>query len=341
MNSIKCPQCGLVNFADAAACKRCQLAFEAAPAGFGGPGGGPPEFAPAGAWNPPGYPPPAFDDFDAEAARKNAHLGNASALMALLAILSMGLTYFVTTAFRPVGFLLLVAGFFTGIVAWVKLKRSGDASGGLRGARLGTILNGLLLVLVSLAVGAVFAFNYARSAVVAQSFEVRDQPRWRDYVSPAGDFAVKLPGEPEEVEFVKQVAGGGSVPISGVAAGAPDESGCVVTVVDFSGQMDAIARRGLTEEAFVRTTALSIARGSDATVINTRSFTHEGHHGTEFEFLNPQTSDNAAERLRGVARAIWARPRMYVVTVTAPEESPLYAQRQTFLDSYRLLEGGR
>lgn len=341
MNSMKCPQCGLVNFASAAACKRCQLAFEAAPAGFDGPGGAPPEFAPAGAWNPPGYLPPAFDGPASEAAVKNAKLGKASAMMALLAILSMGLTYFVNSAFRPASFLLLVAGFFTGVVAWAKLRRSGDADGGLRNARLGTILNGLLLVVVTLAVGAVFAFNYVRSAAVAMSFEVRDQPRWREYVSPAGDFSVRLPGRPEEVKFEQRAAGGGSLPISGVGATAADESGCTVTVVDFSGQMDAIAGQGVSEEAFLRTTALSVIRGTDATLINSRNFTHEGRHATEFEFLDPQKSDNPAERLRGVTRAVWAPPRLYVATITAPEESPLYVQRQTFLDSYRLLEGGR
>jgi hypothetical protein len=32
MNSIKCPECGLVNFATASECKRCHLSFESEPA---------------------------------------------------------------------------------------------------------------------------------------------------------------------------------------------------------------------------------------------------------------------------------------------------------------------
>lgn len=338
MNSIKCPQCGLVNFASAAACKRCQLAFEPAAAGFDQPAGGPGEFAPAGQgdWSPAPYFPQGFEDFGSEAAAKNAKLGKASAVMALLAIVSMGLTHFVSRVLWPVAPLLLLAGFVTGIVAWVKLRRSGDADGGLRGARLGTILSGLLLVLVTLAVGGVFAFNYVRSAVVAKTFEVRDQPRWREYVSPEGDFSVQMPGEVELQEGEKGASGASGVPISASAAGAPDGSGCVVVVADYTSQLGELARRGMTAETLLGAATLSAIRERDVTVLNRRSITHQGHPGTEFEYLDPPKGSEA-ERLRGVARVVWASPRMYVVLLSAPEGSPLYAERQTFLDSYRLL----
>jgi hypothetical protein len=344
MNSIKCPECGLVNFASAAACKRCQLPFEAAPAEFAQPSGephqlAPQEFAHAGAWgHQPAYFPHAFDGFVSEAAQKNATLARGSAVMALLALVSMGLRYWLGggVAFLPVSFLLLFVGFVTGIVAWVKLRRSGDANGGLRNARLGTVLNALLLVIATLAVGTVFVVNYARSAVAAMSFEVRDRPQWRKYVSPQGDFVVQLPGPPEEM---KDEVGAESVPFRGVGAAAPDESGCVVVVVDLSDQMDAIRGRGLSDEAFLSAAALRVMGQKDFTVINRRSVTQDGRNGVELDFLHPlKQGAGEAERLRGITRVIWAPPRMYVAMVSAPEGSPLYAQRQTFLDSYHLLK---
>jgi hypothetical protein len=346
VNSIKCPECGLVNFASAAACKRCQLALEAAPAGFNGPFEAP-QFAPhepaaAGAWGASAYLPPGFDDFNSEAAMRNANLGKASAMMALLAILSMGLTHFVTPLFRPVGPLLLLVGFVTGVVAWFKLRRSGDAHGGLRNARLGTILNGLLLVLVSLAVGAVFVFNYARSAVIAKTFEVRDQPRWREYVSPAGDFSVQMPGEPAGGGALKEALGVGNIPVSGGAALTMDGSGCIAAVADYSGMMEQMSGQSTTADTFLSAAALGILSDKTITVLNRRRITHEGRPGIEIEFFDaPPASGNAAERLRGVARFVWVSPRMYMAVVAAPEGSPLYAQRQTFLDSYRLLNDGK
>lgn len=337
MNSIKCPECGLVNFAAAASCKRCQLPFETAPEGSGGP------FEAAPAFGSPGpaydYLPPAFDDFDSEAAMKNANLAKASAMMVLLAILSMALTYFVSTVFRPVAPLLLFVGFITGIVAWVKLKRSGDAFGGLRHAVVGTILNGLLLILVSVAIGAVFALNYVRSAVVAQASAMSPQPEWREYVSPAGDFSVQMPGEPAGDSKVKEALGVRNIPLRGGAALAADGSGCIAAVADYSAMLESMRGQSTTPDTFLSAAALGMLNDKQTTVLNRRRITHEGQPGIEIEFFDaPPESGNPADRLRGLVRFVWVSPRMYIAVVAAREQSQLYLQRQTFLDSYRLLK---
>ena len=348
MKSMKCPECGLINFASAAACKRCQLPFEAAPAGPGGPSEAAPAYGspePAGAWGASSYLPPEFDDFNSEAAMKNANLGKASAMMVLLAILSMSMTHFVSTVFRHVTLLLIVVGLITGIVAWVKLRRSGDAYGGLRHAVVGTILNGLLLILVSVAIAAVFAVNYARTAVIAQASEAaaaEARPDWREYVSPAGDFSVQMPGEPAGDSRVKEALGVRNIPLSGGAALAPDGSGCIAAVADYSSMLESMRGKSTTPDTFLSAAALGMLNDKTTTVLNRRRITHEGQPGIEIEFFDaPPASGNPADRLRGLVRFVWVSPRMYIAVVAATEGSPLYAQRQTFLDSYKLLKVAR
>lgn len=328
MNSMRCPQCGLVNFATAAECKRCQVSFAVVPGGVN------PWAAPSELF---------YRSPEPDTSGKNADLAKFSQAMALFAIVLMALAKFMHVFLLPVALLMLFTGLVTGIAALVKLRKRADQFGGKRAAIGGIIINGILLVLISVAVMFVFGVNVLRSAAVANAYEVRDKPQWREHKSAAAGFTAQFPGQPSEESQTENAPGLGAIPIMLVGSGAPDESAAVVAVADYSGILERLKERmspSQIENEVINSSLSYSMRKEGIMRTGERKVSLGGYRGAEADFFGPPTT-NPAARLRGVARVYWAPPKVYVLAIAAPERSALYNERLKFMDSFRLLQNGQ
>src|SRR3712207_151807 len=110
--NMTCPQCGLVNFASAAECKRCQLPFADEPEGPQG------DFQQAQYGHSQGHAPGA--------AERGAQIGKVCEWLAMLGVLAIVTAKYTHILMTLVGLLMLVASFITGVVALVKIKKGGN-----------------------------------------------------------------------------------------------------------------------------------------------------------------------------------------------------------------------
>jgi hypothetical protein len=320
--SMKCPQCGLVNFASAAECKRCQLTFVDEPEGAQG-WGAPGDFQQAQSGHSQSHAPGA--------AERGAQIGKVCEWLAMLGVLAIVTAKYVHILMTLVGLLMLVGSLVTGIVALVKIKKGGNLYRMKTKVILSTGVSAVCLLFFAVVVPAIAIPNLLRAAAAAGSLQTRDNPDWREYRSESAGYMVQMPGQPTEKAETK-VNLKGRLEIKETRVSSPDGSGCFVAFTDFTGQVPDASP----EEILNAGLNAGVAQAK-ATLVNKKSVMLDGYPGVEGDLLGPQTP-SPQDRQRMTLRIYWAQPRMYILAITAPEETRLDAERATFLDSFRLTE---
>jgi hypothetical protein len=128
-SSRKCPQCGLINWADAEACKRCRLDFT----------GGDADQEHAAEEFPPAYDEQPFQANNYQQHQQPAPQSNGLAIASLI----LGLVNFLTIGVMGIG---AVAGLWTGIAALKRARRNPSLRGSEGFAVAGIALSGMSLL---------------------------------------------------------------------------------------------------------------------------------------------------------------------------------------------------
>lgn len=323
--SMKCPQCGLVNFTTAEWCKRCGLSFT---------GEEPQDSA---AWVPawagassyaPGFA-PAFDE-----GPKDERLAKFSSATPIVGILLMVVGKNVHFGLPVMGLLTLLVGLVAGVVALARIRRNGAVYGGGRAAKVGVAVNAAMFLLFG-----VVPLAYLMS--LRGAFAATRAPEWREYKSPQDGFNVQMPGEPVVKEKTINVPNMGAVPGKMAVVNLGDNGSCMVGLFDYgryTGDLTNADFSRLTEQ-MLDESVKRIETGSKFTTLSRKSITLDGYQGVELEGLPPDEV-RGSRPMYDTFRVYIVPPRMYFLSIGGPLTGDLYKQKDKFLNSFQLLSAG-
>ena len=314
MNSIKCPSCGLVLFANAELCKRCGASLASDDAA--GPSSDRPERraqAHVSAYQ--------LGSCDRVGSRQNE-----SSILSRLPffIIVIGVTLLIAgrylgTLTYPLALVLFVLGIVSSLIALVRRRRNRNSHARLWPLVTGLAVNSLLLIAFGIAVPAV-----ALSPLLLSG----KSPSWREYVSTNGGFAVQMPDEPEtSVDQLNTSAG--VVPMHSIHANLKGSGSCTSMYFDYSEYQLTIP-----EDEFLENIIRRFLESSDTVLVSKKPIVLDGYKGFEIETTPNSTFGGLITR--STARIFWVpdRKTVYVNHITGPKSGALYSRRSTFLDSF-------
>jgi hypothetical protein len=267
VSSIRCLNCGFLNFAADSVCKRCRAAlippsdnpyFNSYVANMQG------GYQPAPDYISPGYTQPAYSQ-----------------------------------------------GYFPGAVAPLpRVSKNGGTNAAL------VVLVGLALA-VAAGIGVLWKIGNGRSANFA----------WQEYNSDDQTYSVMMPGKPANT-VQNQPSAVGDLQMHIMLLDMNDGGAFVVMHSDYPRDFSAVPAKELLDAS-----AEGVAEESEATILNRKSISLDGHPGIELEL--------SVKKLRGagrtVARVYWVAPRrIYVMIASVPPSSDMDVQLAKFFDSLKL-----
>lgn len=301
MQSIKCPQCGLVMLAGAPVCKSCGAPLQERRAQ-----------QPMSTYQ--------VGNVDREDRQQNQS-GTLSRLPFLTLVLGWLLLaaskYFGMIAW-PFALFMFLTGVVTSVIVIVLRIRSGNR---IWPTVTGLVIHsGLLLkctlVIVSVALTLVFGGK---------------APQWREIVSTDGGYTIQMPDEPE-VSFEQINGKAGQVPMHSQFANLQANGSCTAIYFDYSEYQLTIP---IAE--FLDNGINLFLKDFNSTLISKKAITLDGYEGVEFEAKPNSDSGSGWSPTRSTARIFWAPDKkfVYVIHIMGPESGSLYSQRSKFLDSFR------
>ena len=302
MQSIKCPECGLVMLAGAPTCKSCGAPLLERRAQ-------PPTSA---------YQVGSFDR-DERQQTPSGSLARISFLTLLLGWLLLAASKYIGVLAWPIALVSFLAAMVTGVITIVMRLRSRAPNARLwRPATTTVISSALLLKCIVFLV-----------ALTITSALGGKPPEWREYVSQDGGFTVQMPSEPE-VRIDQIDSKVGPVFMHSLYAKLEGNGSCTSIYFDYSEY-----ELTMPVAAFLDHAVKMFLEKFDSTLISKKEISLDGYEGVEVESTPNGTSTRRP--IRSTTRLYWVPDKKYVYVnhVVGIESGTLYTQRSRFLESFR------
>lgn len=321
MSTQKCSNCGLVNWADAANCKRCDAPLQ---------------------------------QFGVTAMRPSIQVDRPPRVLGFMIII-WGLLMFAAGLFllrvggtvHPIvlaGPVILISGilvmrghvaapglYFLGIIGmcvWLAATKNAPFAIGsfifpgliglLVAKRRFPILAGFLIVLSCVALLAPFLI----AGMLGPSKVV-----WRDFRPAHGLFTVRMPSEPRALDPIVKSVESYTMTNHRYESLIRGQGATLYVVVNFS---PAISVEGVSYEEMLDLELNGMIKRTSSTLISKRSTTVNGYPGLEFELKPPDNLALASPRVFG--KVFMNSEHLYVMAITASEGSELLASKDDFLN---------
>ncbi|HWS88280.1 MAG TPA: ankyrin repeat domain-containing protein [Pyrinomonadaceae bacterium] len=193
-------------------------------------------------------------------------------------------------------------------------------------------LNAPLFFLLLLLIVGGSSFIYLRGAAANK------EPAWREYKPAHEGFAVRMPGETVVKEMTINVSGMGPVPGKLMSAELGANGECAIGYFDYGRYTADLTNADFEEHAqgMLDAGADSVVAGVKFKPLSRKSITLDGYQGLEMEGTPPDEV-KGRRPLYHTFRIYLVPPRLYFISVVGPVTGALYKEKETFLDSFRLL----
>ena len=304
MQSIKCPQCGLVMLAGAPTCKSCGVPLQERRAQ-----------QPTSAYQVGSL------DRDERQQSQPSTLSRLSFLFLVLGWLLLAASRHIGVIAWPIALVTFLAGVVTSVITIVLRIRSGDPNARLWRPATTLVINSALLLRCT-----VFLV-----ALVFTSALGGKPPQWREYVSTDGGFTIQMPDEPEvRIDQIHSQAG--TVPMHSLYADLESNGSCTSIYFDYSEY-----ELTMPVAEFLDHGVKMFLKEFDSSLISKTEISLDGYQGVEIESTPNGTSTRRP--IRSTARIYWVPEKKYVYVnvVVGLESGTLYTQKSKFLDSFRFI----
>lgn len=182
-----------------------------------------------------------------------------------------------------------------------------------------------VVAVVVVAIGAMAGYQYVKSTPGREPAALA----WQEFEPPGGGYRAMLPGpsKSESAPIMSDPAGSATLYMYTSKVEGQGEAG--VGNIDFPIDNNL----AIDDAELIRIVGQGFATSKDFRITSSRDVTLAGgYRGAELDLVpDARTGWNVA-----IARIYWVRPRLYVLTLAARQDSRMWAERETFISSLEL-----